>query len=142
MAAGTKVRCASGKCRRGVSFRTDELRIGRMKENDLIVNNLAVSRFHAVLRRVGDGFEIEDLGSENGTLLDGVAVKGKRALPPGGELTIGKHTLSLQAAGDPNRRPRRARCAATRGSAADLLRAGLAAGAAPAARRRPPRSRW
>ena len=69
MAAGTKVQLRLGeRVVAEVSFRSDELRIGRMKENDLIINNLAVSRFHAVLRRAGDGFEIEDLGSENGTL--------------------------------------------------------------------------
>ncbi len=105
MAAGTKVQLRLGeRVVAEVSFRNDELRIGRMKENDLIINNLAVSRFHAVLRRAGDGFEIEDLGSENGTLLDGVAVTGKVAMPPGAELTIGKHTLSIRDA-DPENAP-------------------------------------
>ena len=63
MAAGTKVQLRLGD--RVVSealFRDAELRIGRMKENDLVINNLAVSRFHAVLRRMGTAFEIEDLG--------------------------------------------------------------------------------
>jgi pSer/pThr/pTyr-binding forkhead associated (FHA) protein len=46
-----------------VPFEGDALRIGRMKENDLVVNNLAVSRFHAVVRRNGPALEIEDLGS-------------------------------------------------------------------------------
>jgi len=97
MAAGTKVQLRLGeRVVAEVSFREDELRIGRMKENDLVINNLAVSRFHAVLRRVGDGFAVEDLGSENGTFVNGVQVKGTLALPVGAELTIGKHALSIR----------------------------------------------
>jgi pSer/pThr/pTyr-binding forkhead associated (FHA) protein len=97
MAAGTKVQLRLGeRVVAEVSFRNDELRIGRMKENDLIINNLAVSRFHAVLRRTSDGFEIEDLGSENGTLMNGAPVAGKMAMPAGAELLIGKHTLSIR----------------------------------------------
>jgi pSer/pThr/pTyr-binding forkhead associated (FHA) protein len=134
MAAGTKVQLRLGeRVVAEVSFQTDELRIGRMKENDLIINNLAVSRFHAVLRRTADGFEIEDLGSENGTLLDGVAVKGKLAVPPGGELTIGKHTLSIQdAESEQASAPRSLRSDAW-DAQQTYFAPGLATGAAPAA---------
>ena len=79
-----------------VLFEDAVLRIGRMKENDLVVNNLAVSRFHAVLHREDDGaFRIEDLGSENGTLVNGVAVDGSADVRSGDEITIGKHTLRI-----------------------------------------------
>jgi pSer/pThr/pTyr-binding forkhead associated (FHA) protein len=99
MAAGTKVQLRLGeRVVAEVSFREDELRIGRMKENDLVINNLAVSRFHAVLRRVGEGYEIEDLGSENGTLVNGVPVKGRAPLAPGAEIAIGKHVLEIRTA--------------------------------------------
>ena len=74
MAAGTKVQLRLGdRVVTEVAFRDGELRIGRMKENELVINNLAVSRFHAVLRRVGEVYEIEDLGSENGTYVAGDA---------------------------------------------------------------------
>jgi pSer/pThr/pTyr-binding forkhead associated (FHA) protein len=103
MAAGTKVQLRLGeRVVAEVSFREDALRIGRMKENDLVINNLAVSRFHAVLRRVGDGFEIEDLGSENGTFVDGVQVKGRAPLAVGAEIAIGKHLLSIRTGEDEN----------------------------------------
>ena len=103
MAAGTKVQLRLGeRVVAEVSFREDELRIGRMKENDLVINNLAVSRFHAVLRRVGEGYEIEDLGSENGTFVGGVQVKGRAALAAGAEIAIGKHTLSIRSGDDAN----------------------------------------
>lgn len=97
MAAGTKVQLRLGeRVVAEVAFEGAELRIGRMKENDLVINNLAVSRFHAVLRRVGDAFEIEDLGSENGSFVDGVAVRGTAAVPLGAAITIGKHTLAVR----------------------------------------------
>jgi pSer/pThr/pTyr-binding forkhead associated (FHA) protein len=106
MAAGTKVQLRLGeRVVAEVAFEGAELRIGRMKENDLVINNLAVSRFHAVLRRVGDGFEIEDLGSENGSFVEGVAVRGAAAVPVGAAITIGKHTLTLRAGGEAGARP-------------------------------------
>ena len=73
-----------------VPFIADAMRIGRMKENDLCVNNLAVSRFHAVLHREGDVYRLEDLGSENGTWVNGVKVQGEVAVAPGDEITLGK----------------------------------------------------
>jgi pSer/pThr/pTyr-binding forkhead associated (FHA) protein len=106
MAAGTKVQLRLGeRVVAEVSFREDELRIGRMKENDLVINNLAVSRFHAVLRRIGAGFEIEDLGSENGTFVNGAPVKGRFALAPGAEIAIGKHVLSIRAGAEDENLP-------------------------------------
>ncbi len=109
MAAGTKVQLRLGdRVVAEVAFHGDEMRIGRMKENDLVINNLAVSRFHAVLRRVGEAFEVEDLGSENGTFVAGIAVRGAALVPSGAELTIGKHVLSIQARGDGNTQPPRA----------------------------------
>ncbi len=48
------------------------LSIGRTSDNDVVVNDYAVSRRHARFRQVaGAGFVIEDVGSVNGTALDG-----------------------------------------------------------------------
>lgn len=52
------------------------VRIGRAPENDLVVNDLVVSRRHAELRGLPDGgYEIADLGSHNGTYLNGARVE-------------------------------------------------------------------
>ncbi len=48
------------------------LRIGRATDNDVVVSDLSVSRYHAELRRSSrGGFEIADLGSHNGTFVNG-----------------------------------------------------------------------
>ena len=55
-----------------LSLPTQRLRIGRATENDMVVADLSVSRFHAELRRTSrGGFEIVDLDSHNGTFLNG-----------------------------------------------------------------------
>ncbi len=58
------------------------MRIGRALDNDLVVSDLQVSRHHAEFRATPDGrFEIRDLGSHNGTFVNGVPMeKGGSAL--------------------------------------------------------------
>ena len=54
---------------------TRTVRIGRATDNDLVIDDLVVSRHHAELRALPDGsYEIADLGSHNGTYLDGAPV--------------------------------------------------------------------
>src|SRR5690348_15501172 len=51
------------------------LRIGRQYDNDIVLNDLSVSRHHAELRNAGDGsYVIADLDSSNGTFLNGARV--------------------------------------------------------------------
>ena len=50
---------------------TKTLRIGRAADNDVVVSDLSVSRYHAELRKTGRGYEIVDLASHNGTFLNG-----------------------------------------------------------------------
>jgi ABC-type multidrug transport system ATPase subunit len=50
---------------------TRTLRIGRASDNDVVVSDLSVSRYHAELRKSGRGYEIVDLSSHNGTFVNG-----------------------------------------------------------------------
>ncbi|MFW6182509.1 MAG: protein kinase domain-containing protein [Chloroflexota bacterium] len=45
--------------------------IGRSSTNDIVLETLAVTRRHAQLERTSDGWQVRDLGSKNGTYLDG-----------------------------------------------------------------------
>jgi hypothetical protein len=62
--------------------------IGRSEENDIVISNPNVSRRHARLSRLENGFLVEDLGSTNGTLLDGAPIDRER-IESGDELTFG-----------------------------------------------------
>ena len=54
-----------------MSVRTTKLRIGRATDNDVVVSDLSVSRYHAQLNKIARGYEIVDLDSHNGTFLNG-----------------------------------------------------------------------
>jgi diguanylate cyclase (GGDEF)-like protein len=51
-----------------------ELRVGRMTGNDVVIDDAGISREHARLFLDGDVYRIEDLGSSNGTYVNGVRV--------------------------------------------------------------------
>lgn len=56
--------------------------IGRSPHNTIVINDDQVSRTHVRLVRVGLDYELHDLGSSNGTFVDGQRVTGNRLLPP------------------------------------------------------------
>ena len=62
--------------------------VGRSEENEIVISNPNVSRRHARLSRLENGFVVEDLGSTNGTLLDGAPIDRER-IESGDELTFG-----------------------------------------------------
>ncbi len=57
--------------------------IGRDPDCDIVIPDRQVSRKHALLRRVEAGFELEDLGSKNGTHLNGSPLHGPQRLQDG-----------------------------------------------------------
>jgi hypothetical protein len=65
--------------------------VGRSQECDIVVSDPNVSRKHARLSRADNGFVVEDLGSTNGTLLDGAPIDRER-IESGDELTFGQTT--------------------------------------------------
>jgi len=64
------------------------LRIGKASDNDVVIDHPTVSRNHLLVRRQGDRFLVQDLGSTNGTLLDGAQVR-EAFLRPGALLEVG-----------------------------------------------------
>ncbi|BCA80349.1 FHA domain-containing protein [Desulfuromonas sp. AOP6] len=70
----------------------EQLTIGRNLENDLQIDNLAVSSFHARVENQLGHYFIEDLNSTNGTFVNGRKIT-RWGLKPDDAVTIGKHTL-------------------------------------------------
>ena len=66
----------------------EEVSIGRDRANQLWINDISVSRRHSVIKREGDEFELIDLGSSNGTRVNGVPIK-ERALGHGDLIALG-----------------------------------------------------
>lgn len=74
----------------------DEASLGRDAQNDLVIPDAQISRRHALLRRRGDLWEVEDLDSTNGTFVNDVPVSGVTALGPGDTLRVGQTTMRLE----------------------------------------------
>jgi serine phosphatase RsbU (regulator of sigma subunit)/pSer/pThr/pTyr-binding forkhead associated (FHA) protein len=64
--------------------------IGRSARNDLCIPDPFASRVHAEVRREGDQYFLQDLGSANGTYYDGARAEGSLPLTPGGRIQIGE----------------------------------------------------
>jgi adenylate cyclase len=75
----------------------DEVKIGRGVDNDVVLPDPSVSRQHAVVRREGDRWEVADLGSTNGVLLNRSRVQ-HAAVRAGDVLRIGAFDLVLEPA--------------------------------------------
>lgn len=78
---------------REVSLDRERVSIGRKAHNDVQIDNLAISAEHAVILRQQQGYCIEDLGSTNGTQVNGQAVKRQR-LQHGDVIALGRYRLS------------------------------------------------
>ncbi len=70
------------------------LKIGRRKDNDIIVDNLAVSSYHGKIDSAGDGFVYIDLKSKNGSFINQQLVT-SHWLQDGDVIHIGKHSLTF-----------------------------------------------
>jgi hypothetical protein len=81
---------------RRVEIGETPLVIGRMPECDVALSDPNVSRRHAEVRRQGTGFVVVDLGSTNGTRVNGAQVK-ERLLNNGDEITVGASKLRFEA---------------------------------------------
>ena len=95
--AGPALIVRSGGGRTGETFllEGDETTIGRSPECDIFLDDVTVSRRHAIVRRGSGGLEIEDLGSLNGTYLNRKRIESPARLSDDDELQIGKYRLTF-----------------------------------------------
>src|SRR5262249_38709182 len=66
----------------------DPTLIGRLPECAVPLSDQQVSRRHAEVRARGDGYVVTDLGSTNGTFVNGARLVGGRTLADGDEITV------------------------------------------------------
>jgi pSer/pThr/pTyr-binding forkhead associated (FHA) protein len=87
----------SGEPEQGRSFDLDTITtLGRDVNNSIVIDDQFASFEHAVLTYRGRGWYIEDLGSTNGTFVNGRAVGSVLALGFGDEIAIGQVRLRLE----------------------------------------------
>jgi len=71
-----------------VPLGSEPVTIGRHRDNRVVIDDTGVSRYHCVIEQQGEGFQIRDLRSSNGTLLNGRKVN-VAPLKHGDYLTVG-----------------------------------------------------
>jgi predicted component of type VI protein secretion system len=81
----------------GQRFELDsEVVLGREGVSATIADDSELSRRHAVVRPAAGGFEIEDLGSRNGTFVNGQKLEGPMRLSGGESIKVGQTVLALE----------------------------------------------
>jgi pSer/pThr/pTyr-binding forkhead associated (FHA) protein len=79
--------------------------VGRGKDADLVLADDLVSRRHARVTPSGSGAVVEDLGSRNGTFLNGEGIHGPTRLKAGDQLQLGVTLVELRSASQIAERP-------------------------------------
>ncbi len=85
-----------------VSLGARPVGIGRSPDNDLTVDNLAVSNYHARVYVDSGKMVVEDLKSLNGTFVNEMRVE-RATLKHGDSIHVGKHHIKVDATGEPPR---------------------------------------
>ena len=71
----------------------DEFTIGRDSRNHLVLGDRQVSKYHCIIVSQKDHYTIKDLGSSNGTLVNGIRVDGEIAVTSGDRMRVGPYDL-------------------------------------------------
>ena len=89
--------------RRLQALDAERLTFGTLESNDVVVEGDGVSRVHAAIEQFGDAWCVRDLGSRNGTFVNGDRIIGEHALHSGDEILLGRLRLSFHAPARGNR---------------------------------------
>jgi len=79
--------------------------IGRDESTDIALDDEQASRRHARVSAQGDLALLEDLGSTNGTYVNGQPIEGPRVLRPGDQIRVGLTVIELRTGQDVQRQP-------------------------------------
>ncbi len=77
--------------------KTNVIIIGRAAECDVQLNSASISRSHCQIERLSNGsYELKDLGSTNGTYVNGQKVRGSKKISENDQIIVGRYILSLR----------------------------------------------
>ena len=92
----TVLEAPKGAAKRGESHPVGEkITIGRDSGNDIVLNDIHVSAHHAMITRQGGSWQLQDLGSTNGTYVNGRLLTDPQHLWPGDQVRIGDVTFKV-----------------------------------------------
>jgi pSer/pThr/pTyr-binding forkhead associated (FHA) protein len=92
--AALVVRAGGGRVGESFLLEGDRMTIGRRPDSDVFLDDVTVSRDHALVVRRGEEFDLDDLGSLNGTYVNRRRIESHR-LADGDELQVGKYKLTF-----------------------------------------------
>jgi len=76
-------------------FEQDNIVIGRIDSADIVLGHNRISRKHAIISREETSYIINDLGSPNGTFVNGLRISSRYRLAPGDTIKIGPFSLQI-----------------------------------------------
>lgn len=79
-----------GQSAREIPIHGDEFLLGRGNDCDLRLRDINISRHHCLIRTRADGVTLTDLGSSNGTFVNGVRVVSQMDLKEGDQIRLGE----------------------------------------------------
>jgi pSer/pThr/pTyr-binding forkhead associated (FHA) protein len=92
--AALVVRAGGGRVGESFPLDGDRMTIGRRPDSDVFLDDVTVSRDHALIVRRGEEYHLDDLGSLNGTYVNRRRIESHR-LADGDELQVGKYKLTF-----------------------------------------------
>jgi FHA domain/zinc-ribbon domain len=94
--AALVIRAGGGRAGESFAIDGERMTIGRRPDSAVFLDDITVSRDHALLVRRGDDWFIDDCGSLNGTYVNRERIDSRR-LADGDELQVGKYKLTFRA---------------------------------------------
>jgi pSer/pThr/pTyr-binding forkhead associated (FHA) protein len=88
------IRAGGGRSGEAFGISGEQMRIGRSPDAEIFLDDVTVSRNHALLVRRRDGIYIDDLGSLNGTYVNRERIESHK-LTDGDEVQVGKYKLTF-----------------------------------------------
>ena len=79
-----------------LEFYKNDVTIGRMKGNDIVLPRTNISKIHATLKLRGDHFMVQDHNSTNGTFVNGVRITGEATLGSDDMVYVGEFVFQLE----------------------------------------------